>query len=167
MAAIDDFRSISKVDISHGDMSDIPDRWFERSKFVTLSESTDDGTPLVAVNLRYPEPCLIDSTADMRIVHWLANLEVNRRLLERAFVRSIEAINAHMIEVGATRVWGMVPKKAEHLTAFLDRVAAAGRCQRIDGATISTGQFEGNAPEHVYFYIGLGQKVTDFMAVRR
>ena len=117
MTARDDLRVLSEVDPHHGRFRDASDGWFERSGFVTLSERARDGTPLVAVNLKYPDPCPLDKRANMRIVHWLANLEVDKRMLSRAFVRSVEAINAHMATVGATRVWGLVPKRAAHLTA--------------------------------------------------
>ncbi len=163
MTAIDDLRYLSTVDRHHGRFVDASDGWFERSGFITLSEQARDGAPLVAVNLRYPEPCFLDPAADMHIVHWLANLEVDKRLLAVAFVRNIEAINVEMGKVGATQVWGMVPKSATHLTDFLDRAAAAGACKRIDGADVNEGEFEGTPPEHVYFYIGLGQDVTEFV----
>ncbi len=167
MSTRDDIRILSEVDPHHGRFRDLPDGWFQRSKFITLSERTQGGTPLVAVNLRYPEPCPLDTTADMHIVHWLANLDADKRALARAFVRNIKAINVEMQRVGATRVWGEVPKRATHLTDFLDRAAAAGACKRVDGADVNVGPYEGIPMEGAVFYIGLGQDVTDFMAVRR
>ena len=156
MTSRDDLRFLSTVDTHHGTFATVPDRWFERSGFVTFSEQAQDGTPLVAVNLRYPEPCPLDATADMRIVHWLANLDVSKGMLARAFVRSIRTINAHMAEVGATRVWGVLPKQAAHLTAFLDRVASSGKCERVQAV-----DDDGDIPW--WYYIGLGQDVTNFV----
>ncbi len=163
MTAQDDLRFLSEVDQHHGVFKDLPDRWFERSGFITLSEQAEDGTPLVAVNLRYPEPCPLDATADMHIVHWLANLHADKQTLAEAFVRSIAAINEEMAAVGATRVWGTVPKRAMHLTEFLDRAAEAGACRRIDGADVNVGEFEDIPMDAAVFYIGLGKDVTRFM----
>ena len=163
MTPRDDIRFLSTVDSHHGRFGDVPDGWFERSGFVTLSERSQNDVPLVAVNLRYPAPCPIDETADMQIVHWLANLTVDKMMLARAFVRSIQAIHAHMATVGATRVWGMVPKLAPHLTEFLDQVAASGACERFDGADVDVGPFEGIDMAGVVFYVGDGLDVTTFM----
>ena len=150
MTAIDDLRTLSTVDRRHHlRAQDATDRWFDQ--FTTLSEKARDGTVLVAVNLKHPSPCPVDK-ADMQIVHWLTNLDADKRMIQRAYVRIITAIHGHMISVGATRVWGVVRERNDHLTALLQPLLDAGIGKRID----LKGTVEG------WYYVG-GLDVDTFM----
>lgn len=163
-----DLRFLGAIDRRHAFLEDVPDRWFQNKDYVLLSERADDGTPLVAVALEYPSPCPIEPSADVRIAYWVANLNRREDLLP-AFVKSIVAINAEMARLGARRVWGAVPKSADHLTSFLDRVAEAGKCERVDGAGIPTAEALDDASDYgnFYFYIGDREAVTGFMKKER
>lgn len=153
MTARDDIRTLSEDDGHHGAFGRLTDRWFDRSGFVTLSERSPsslerpDGQPLSAVNLKYPEPCPVDSTADMQIVHWLMNRKVDSGLLQDTVVRLITAIQAHMVEVGATRVWGVVADADVYLRATLDPLVAAGQITRIKTELDPTAYYIGNSLE--------------------
>ena len=153
MTARDDLRALSLIDTRHHALrlSDASDGWYERSKFKTLSVQARNGTPLVGVNLRYPAPCPVDATADMHIVHWLTNFNADKRALRRAFVRIITAIHAHMVDVGATRVWGVIGENNTHLTELLAPLLAAGVGERIPIEA-----------EKAWFYVG-GRDVDAFM----
>ena len=151
MTAIDDLRYLSTVDRHHQlRVQDATDRWFDQ--FKVLSVTSRDGTPLVAVNLKHPSLCPVDP-ADMQIVHWLTNLDADKRMIQRAYVRIITAIHGHMISVGATRVWGVVRERNDHLTALLQPLLDAGIGKRIDLEN-----------EHVdgWYYVG-GLDVDTFM----
>jgi hypothetical protein len=164
-----DLRFLGGIDCRHAFLENVPDRWFENKGYILLSERAGDGTPLVGVALEYPLACPIDATADMYIRYWVANL--NRKPeLDAAFVKNIIAINDEMAALGVRRVWGLVPKKSSHLRGFLDRVADAGACQRVDGAGVTVGVAEDEAGgdyRNFNFYIGDRQAVTDFMQGRR
>lgn len=167
-SAQDDLRALGAIDTRHRSLVDVSDRWLERMGYTLLGERAPDGTPLVAVALEHPSPCPIDPTATVKIKYWVANLHRPDELTA-AFAKNIAAINAHMASVGAQRVWGAVPKTATHMTVFLDKVAAAGGCVKVDGAGIPIEE-KGN-PENDYrnfsLYVGDRQDVTDEMRARR
>lgn len=167
--ARNDIRYLAQIDTHHGILGPeedggVTDGWFDRKGYTLLSERAPDGIALVAVALEYPSPCQIDPTATLRIALWLANLDRRDELLP-AYVKNIVAINEHMASVGAERVWGLVPKRADHLTGFLDLVAKAGACEKVDGSGIPMlgALDESNDWRNAWFYIGDRQVVTDFM----
>jgi hypothetical protein len=157
-----DLRFLAEKDGEHGFPKGASDSWFASKDYILLSERAPDGTPLVGTALTYPYPCPVDPTADVRIHFWLANLERPDEL-PQAFVKSIVAINAEMEGLGAQRVWGVVAKSAKHLTRLLDPVVAAGKCQRVDGATVTLDGYEGGIFRKINFYIGDRSEVTDFV----
>jgi len=159
-----DLRYLGGIDRRHSFLESVPDRWFQNKGYTLLTERAVDGTPLVGVALDYPFPCPIDETATMMIRYWLGNLNRRAELLP-AYIKNIVAINEHMATVGAKRVWGAVPKKATHLTSFLEPAARAGACRRVDGAGITIGDVvdEEDDYRNFWFFIGDRQTVTDFM----
>lgn len=159
-----DIRFLAAIDTRHSILATVKDGWFDRKGYTLFSERAEDGPPLVAVALEYPSPCPIDATATMQIAVWVANLKRKDQLLP-AYVKNIVAINDHMAGVGAKRVWGLVPKEADHLTGFLDLVAKAGACERVDGTGVPMpgAVDESDDWRNAWFYIGDRQKVTDFM----
>lgn len=158
----DDLRFLGGIDRRHSFLEGVPDSWFDNNGYILLSVRDTDGTPLVAVALEYPSPCPLDPTADVQIKLWVANLK-RMADLDAAFVRSVIAINDEMERIGAKNVWGMVPKSAGHMIGFLDRVAAAGQCRKVDGATVTFEDRPAGTLRNFNFYIGNRQMVTDFM----
>ena len=129
-----DIRFLAELDPRHAQLRRVSDRWLNALGRAILMQHDTDGVPLVGCVLR-SAVCPIDPTAELQIEFWIANLD-RRRKLRRAFVRSSLATVREMRTRGAARVWGFVPKKADHLVTFLDRVVAAGRCERWDGDEI-------------------------------
>lgn len=160
----DDLRYLGAIDRRHSFLESVPDRWFQNKGYTVLTERAVDGTPLVGVALEYPSVCPVDATATMQIRYWLGNLDRRAELLA-AYIKNIVAINDHMASVGASRVWGAVPKKATHLTSFLEPAALAGACRQVDGAGITLGDAmdEEDDCRNFWFFIGDRQTVTDFM----
>jgi hypothetical protein len=160
----DAIRFLGAIDTRHRELVNVSDRWLERKGYTLLSERAPDGTPLVAVALEADSPCPIDAAAKVQIKYWVANLERVKDLLP-AYVKNIAAINAHMASVGAEKVWGLVPKTAEHMTGFLDLAAAAGACKKVDGATVKIDPATSIIPDYegFWFYVGERQAVTDHM----
>lgn len=163
----DDLRYLAGIDTRHRGLADVSDAWFERMGFTLLSDRAPDNTPLVAVVLQYDEPCPIDPTATVKIKYWLANLNRPDDLLA-AFARNIIAINDNMATANAQRVWGAVPKTATHMTSFLNRVAEAGACNKVNGAgiPIDPGLSQENDLRNFLIYVGDRQRVTDAMEGR-
>lgn len=154
----DDIRILAEIDMRHRFLSRVKDGWFARTGFVFLSERAVDGTPLVGVALKHPAPCPIDKTATVQIKYWVANL--GRDDLGPAFKKSIAAINDEMAQLGAERVWGLVPKTAEHLVALLDPIAEAAKCVKTDGAEA------GEEYAAFHFYVGNRTDVNDLVQRR-
>ena len=153
MTAQDDLRALSLVDTHHRFMEDVNPRWFERMGYTALSERTGNKATVGCV-LSYPDPCPVDATATMRIVYWLSDLTLSRPKLLVALTKNALAITAEMERVGAAKVWGWVPRNAEHLTSFLDAVVAAGKCVKVDG----TGELAGGI-----FYIAGRLDAAEYM----
>lgn len=160
--ARDDLRLLGGIDKRHRFLADVPDRWFQNKGYTALSARHADGTPLVGVLLQYPSVCPIDPTAEMQIKYWVGNLDRRAELLP-AFIANIVAINTEMGHLGVARVWGLVPKTADHLVGFLDDVAAAGACVRTDGAGVSLDASAESDYRNFYFYVGERETVTRFL----
>ena len=151
MTAVDDLRALSTVDKRHHlRAQDATDRWFDQ--FEVLSVTSRDGTPLVAVNLRHPSLCPVDP-ADMQVVHWLTNLDADKRMLGTAYAKLITKIHDYMVEVGAKRWWGIVRERNEHIVEIFETAIGEGVVTRV---VLEDG------PIHGWYYIG-GLDVDTFM----
>ena len=160
-----DIRYLAAIDTRHRFLrpekkGGVKESWFDNNAFIILTERADDGTPLVGVMLKHPSTCPVDKTATMQIKYWVANLK-RPDDLDAAFKANIAAINTKMAELGVERVWGAIPKAADHLTERLNPVALAGHCERIDGAGVLRDN-EGRHPyENFWFFIGDRTDVND------
>lgn len=149
----DDINKLGAIDKRHSFLATVGDDWFDASGLTILTERDRDDEPLVGVMLKYPYPCPVDKDADFQIKYWLADL--NRPdALDAAFKANIAAIYVEMARVGATWVWGAVPKRADHLTVRLNPIATAMKCTRVEGESHY---------KNFIFYIGEGDTVNTWV----
>lgn len=160
----EDIRKLAEIDRRHRFLASVDEGWFDRSGLIILTERAEDETPLVGVMLAYPEVCPADKTADLRIKYWVANLD-RPADLDEAFKRNIQAIHDEMVTLGVRRVWGAVPKQADHLTVRLNPIAVADKCEKVDGADVLTA----NEPRSRYgkFWFFFGDRDTVNNKVQR
>lgn len=159
-----DIRYIAERDTRHRflraeDKGGVRESWFDNNAFIILTEKAGDGTPLVGVLLRHPSKCPVDVTATMQIKYWVANLK-READLDAAFKANIAAINTKMAELGVDRVWGLVPKAADHLITRLDPIATAAKCVKSDGADYE------DAYQNFSFFFGNRTDVSDWVQAR-
>lgn len=131
----DDIRELATRDTRHRFLATCTDGWFDRTGLIILTERDRDGVPLVGVMLDHPSECPTDKTATLRIKYWVANLD-RPAALDAAFRVNIQAIHDEMVALGVSRVWGAVPKNADHLTVRLNPIATAAKCEKVDGAGV-------------------------------
>lgn len=155
-------RALAAIDTRHRFLAGVKEGWFGRSGLIILTERDKDGTPLVGVMLKHPSPCPVDETATMRIQYWVANLD-RPAALDAAFKANIEAINSKMAELGVERVWGAVPKEADHLTVRLNPIATAAKCELVDGATVLADEDGRHPYQNFLFYFGDRTAVNDWV----
>lgn len=154
----DGIKILATIDIRHSFLATAQPGWFDRRGHTILIERAVDDVPLVGVMLRYPFTCPEDETATMWIQYWLANLDRNAEL-GNAFKANIQAIYGEMVRVGATRVWGLVPKDAPHFATLLDPIATAGKCAKIDGVAATSKETEDFSRGN--FFFGDGAEVKN------
>lgn len=160
-----DIRYLAKIDTRHRFLTGVTEGWFDRTGLIILTERAGDGTPLVGVLLKHPYECPVDETATMQIKYWLANLD-RPDDLDAAFKANIQAIHDEMATLGVQRVWGLVPKNADHLTVRLDPVATAAKCEKTDGAAVLSDE-DGRYPyQNFVFYFGDRTDVNDWVQAR-
>jgi hypothetical protein len=148
-----DVRFLAKIDTRHRFLAGVTEGWFDRTGLIILTERAGDGTPLVGVLLKYPFECPMDKTATMQIKYWVANLD-RPDDLDAAFKANIQAIHDEMVTLGVRRVWGLVPKNADHLTVRLDPIATAAACEKVDGATVLAADEVLSPYQNFDFYFG-------------
>lgn len=133
-----DIRKLAAIDKRHGFLATVTEGWFdwhERNGGIILTERDRDGKPLVGVILKHPSVCPVDETATLEIKYWVADL--NRKdELGAALKANVQAIHDEMARLGVQRVWGRVPKEAIHLIGFLNPIATAAACEKVDGASV-------------------------------
>lgn len=161
-----DIRALAAIDTRHRFLraeedGGVTDGWFDRTGLIILTERAGD-IPLVGVMLKYPSVCPVDETATMQIQYWVANLD-RPAALDAAFKANIAAINTKMAELGVRRVWGAVPKSADHLTERLNPIATAAKCTKVDGATVLADEGGRHPFQNFIFYFGDREDVAGWV----
>lgn len=158
----EDIRYLAKKDPHHRFLREgsTTDGWFDNNKFIILTERAKDGTPLVGVLLKYPYECPVDKTATMQIKFWVFNLD-RKDELAPAVKANIQAIHDEMATLGVQRVWGLVPKEADHLAVFLNPIATADKCEKVDGAGVLGAEELVSPYQNFDFYFGDRGVVND------
>jgi hypothetical protein len=155
-----DIRKLAAIDKRHGFLARVLPSWFDNNAFIILTERARDGKPLVGVLLKHPFECPVDKTATMQIKFWLADLSRPDEL-DAAFKANVQAIHDEMATLGVQRVWGLVPKDAGHLTGFLNPIATAAACEKVDGASVLAEDELLSPYQNFDFFFGDGGEVND------
>jgi hypothetical protein len=156
----DDIRKLAKIDPRHRFLATVKEGWFDRIGLIIHIERDRAGEPLVGVMLKHPSVCPVDKTATMQIKYWLADLDRPDEL-DPAFTANVQAIHDEMAVLGVQRVWGLVPKDAAHLTTFLNPIATAAACEKVDGATVLAEDELVSPYENSDFFFGDRGEVND------